>query len=42
MHCPTLGRDVAKQVFHLHGVEARGQGVGQTRVGRSTLRETVV
>ena len=40
MHCTTLGIDVAKQVFQLHGVDARGQVVAQKRVIRGKLRET--
>jgi transposase len=41
MNCTTLGRDVAKQTFQLHGVDARGQVVVQKRVSRSKLRETI-
>ena len=41
MHCTTLGIDLAKQVFQLHGVDKRGQVVVQKRVIRSKLRETV-
>ena len=41
MHCTTLGIDVAKQVFQLHGVDERGQVVVQKRVSRGKLRETV-
>ena len=41
MHCTTLGIDVAKQVFQIHGVDARGQVVVQKRVSRSKLRETI-
>ena len=42
MHCTTLGVDVAKNVFQLHGVGERGQVVVQKRVSRSKLRETLV
>jgi transposase len=41
MHCTTLGIDVAKQVFQLHGVDERGQVAVQQRVSRGKLRETV-
>jgi transposase len=41
MQCTTLGIDVAKQVFQLHGVDARGKVVVQKRVSRSKLRETI-
>lgn len=41
MQCITLGIDVAKQVFQLHGVDEHGQVVVQKRVRRSKLRETV-
>ena len=41
MNCTTLGIDLAKQVFQLHGVDARGHVVVQKRVSRSKLRETV-
>ena len=41
MNCTTLGIDLAKQVFQLHGVDARGQVVVQQRVRRSKLRETI-
>jgi hypothetical protein len=34
MNWTTLGIDVAKQVFQLHGVEERGQGAVQKRVSR--------
>jgi len=37
----TLGRDVAKQVFQLHGVDERGQVVVQKRVTRAKFRETM-
>ena len=32
MHCTTLGIDVAKQVFQLHGVDEHGHVVVQKRV----------
>jgi transposase len=41
MNCTTLGRDGAKQVFQLHGVDERGQVVVQKRVTRSKLRATI-
>jgi transposase len=41
MNCTTLGIDVAKQVFQLHGVDERGQVVLQQRVSRGKLRETI-
>jgi transposase len=41
MNCTTLGIDVAKQVFQLHGVDERGQVVVQKRVSRGKLRETI-
>src|SRR5215203_3424132 len=41
MHCTTLGIDVAKQVFQLHGVDERGHVVVQKRVTRAKLRATV-
>ena len=41
MNCTTLGIDVAKQVFQLHGVDERGQVVVQKRVTRAKFRETV-
>lgn len=41
MKCTTLGIDLAKQVFHLHGVNEGGHVVVQKRVTRSKLRETV-
>jgi transposase len=41
MHCTTLGIDLAKQVFQLHGVDAHGHVVMQKRVSRSKLRETI-
>src|SRR5262245_35093201 len=41
MKCTTLGIDLAKSVFQLHGVDKKGQVVVQKRVSRSKLRETV-
>ena len=41
MNCTTLGIDLAKHVFQLHGVDERGHVVVQKRVSRSKLRETV-
>ena len=41
MNCTTLGIDLAKQVFQLHGVDERGQVVVQKRVTRAKLRETI-
>ena len=35
MRCTTLGIDLAKSVFQLHGVDKKGQVVVQKRVGRS-------
>jgi transposase len=37
MHVTTLGIDLAKQVFQLHGVDARGYAVLSRRVKRSQL-----
>src|SRR5215207_1867436 len=41
MHCPTLGIDLAKTVFQLHGINEHGQVVVQKRVTRSKLRATI-
>ncbi len=41
MNCTTLGIDLAKQVFQLHGVDDRGHVVVQKRVSRRRLRATV-
>jgi transposase len=41
MHITTLGIDVAKNVFQLHGVDARGRAVVSRRVKRSQLMDTV-
>src|SRR6185503_5303344 len=37
MHVATLGIDLAKQVFQLHGVDVRGHAVLSRRVKRSQL-----
>jgi transposase len=37
MKWTTLGIDLAKQVFYLHGVDERGRVVIQKRVSRSKL-----
>ena len=41
MQVTTLGIDLAKQVFQLHGVDARGRAVLSRRVKRSQLVEAV-
>jgi transposase len=41
MKCTTLGIDLAKSVFQLHGVNKQGHVVVQKRVSRSKLRETI-
>jgi transposase len=41
MNCRTLGIDLAKQVFQLHGVGEHGHMVVQKRVTRSKLRATI-
>jgi|GEM_PF-1334972 len=41
MKWTTLGIDVAKQGFQLHGVDDRGEGVIQKRVRRTQLLQTV-
>jgi transposase len=41
MNCTTLGIDVAKQVFQLHGVDEHGHVVVQKRVSRGKLLETM-
>ena len=41
MHTTTLGIDVAKNVFQLHGVDARGRAVLSRRVKRQQLLDTV-
>src|SRR5215471_4734716 len=41
MNVTTLGIDLAKNIFQLHGVNAHGKVVLQKRVSRSKLRETI-
>ncbi len=41
MHTTTLGIDVAKNVFQLYGVDARGRAVLSRRVKRQQLFDTV-
>jgi len=41
MNCTTLGIDLAKQVFQLHGVDERGHVVVQKRVTRAKFREMI-
>ena len=41
MHITTLGIDLAKTVFQLHGVDARGHAVLSRRVKRDQLLHTV-
>jgi transposase len=41
MHCTTLGIDVAKNEFQLHGVDKRGHVVVRKRMSRAKLRETI-
>ena len=41
MHTTTLGIDVAKNVFQLHGVDARGRAVLSRRVKRQQLLDAV-
>ena len=41
MHITTLGIDVAKHVFQLHGVDARGRAVLSRRVKRGQLLQAV-
>jgi transposase len=41
MHTTTLGIDVAKNVFQLHGVGAQGRAVLSRRVRRQQLLDTV-
>ena len=41
MTVTTLGIDLAKNIFHLHGVDALGKVAIQKRVTRANLRETV-
>ena len=42
MKCTTLGIEVAKTVFQLHGVDKEGAVVVQRRVSRGKLLETVL
>jgi transposase len=41
MKVTTLGIDLAKSIFQLHGVDAHGKVVVQKRVPRSKLLETI-
>ena len=41
MKVTTLGIDLAKSIFQLHGVDEQGKVVFQKRVSRSKLLETV-
>ncbi len=41
MHITTLGIDLAKNVFQLHGVDARGRAVLSRRVKRGQLLQVV-
>jgi transposase len=41
MNCTTLGIDLAKQVFQLHGIDEHGHVVVQKRVTRAKLRATI-
>jgi transposase len=41
MQGTTLGIDLAKNIFQLHGVDERGNVALQKRVTRNKLRETV-
>ena len=41
MNCTTLGIDLAKTLFQLHGVDERGHVVVHKRVNRKKLLETV-
>ena len=41
MYITTLGIDVAKHVFQLHGVDARGRAVLSRRVKRGQLLNAV-
>jgi len=41
MHITTLGIDLAKNVFQLHGVDARGRAVFSRRVKRGQLLQAV-
>ena len=37
-----LGVDIAKQVFHLHGVDAKGKKIIQKKVSRGKFLETLI
>ena len=39
MKCTALGIDLAKSVFHLYGVDKKGQVVVQKQVSRGKLRK---
>ena len=41
MKVTTLGIDVAKRIFQLHGVDAHGKVTVQKRVTRAKVRATV-
>jgi transposase len=41
MTVTTLGVDLAKNIFHLHGVDAHGKVAVQKRVTRAKLRDTI-
>jgi transposase len=41
MHITTVGIDLAKHVFQLHGVDVRGRAVLRRRVKRSQLMDAV-
>jgi transposase len=42
MMVAVLGIDLAKRVFHLHGVDTHGRAVVSKRVGRAKLAAAVV
>jgi transposase len=42
MNITTVGIDLAKNIFHLHGVNANGKVVLQKRLSRDRLREWAV
>ena len=41
MHTTTLGIDVAKHLFQMHGVDTRGRAVLSRRVTRGQLLQAV-
>jgi transposase len=41
MEVTTLGIDLAKSIFQLHGVDTHGKITVQPRVSRAKLRETI-